>query len=103
MSHYIDTKQTPHAGFGKLSVRQRFEILVGVAVIVVLGVAAFAYVNSADSPDGALGASAATAPLTMVTHSALDPFETQFVSPSGAGTESESDRGEIPNPIPEFR
>ncbi|MCL1587620.1 MAG: hypothetical protein M3092_04310 [Actinomycetia bacterium] len=85
MSHYIDTNQAPHGGLGKLSVRQTLEIIVGVLVVIALGVAAFAYVNTTE-PIASSGSAAGTAPLTMVAHSALDPFETQNVSPQVQAT-----------------
>jgi hypothetical protein len=80
MSHYIDTKQTPHWGPARLSGRQLLEIITGVVVVVALGVAAFAYVNTAE-PIASSSTAVRSAPLTIVAHSALDPFETQNVSP----------------------
>ena len=79
MTHSIDTAHAPHRGFGGLSTRQLVEIVTGIAVIVVLGVAAFAFFNSTETPitDTAVD----TATLGLITHSALDPFETQFVTP----------------------
>ena len=79
MSHYIDTKHAQHWGTGRLSFRQLVEIVIGIAVIVVRGVAAFAFVNSTGTPVSDTAVDAAT--LELITHSALDPFETQFVTP----------------------
>lgn len=50
MSHYIDTPQASCGGSTGLSTRQRWEIAVGVIVAVALGIAAFAFVNSTESP-----------------------------------------------------
>jgi len=80
MSHYIDTKQAPQGGLGRPSVRQTLEIIVGILVAIALGVAAFAYVNTGE-PIASSGTAESATPLTMVNHSALDPFETQFASP----------------------
>ena len=91
MSHYIDTKQTHHWGARRLSGRQLLEIVTGVAVVVALVIAAFAYVNTAE-PIASSGTAERTEPLTMVTHGALDPFEAQYVSPrlqAAIGTDTE--------------
>jgi hypothetical protein len=50
------------------------EIFTGVAVVVALVVAAYAYVNTAE-PVSNSGTAAGSATLTRVAHSALDPFE----------------------------
>ncbi len=87
MSHYIDTTHPPHGGLGRLSVRRRWEIVIGIVVAVALGVAALAFVNNTESPvadpiiPSAVGAAVGSSSLTMVTHGALDPFEMQSVSP----------------------
>ena len=80
MSHYIDTQHAPKRGVAKLSGRQLVEIITGVAVVIALVVATYAYVNTAE-PIADSRTAAGSATLTGVEHSALDPFETQFVSP----------------------
>ena len=84
MSHYIEPTQAPHGGFGKLSTRQLVEIIVGVAAVIALGIAAFALVNNVESSvvelanPSAVQSAAGTA--NLVTHGALDPFETELIS-----------------------
>jgi len=46
MSHYIDTPQASYGGSVGLSNRQRWEIVIGVIVAVVVGLAAFAFVSN---------------------------------------------------------
>jgi hypothetical protein len=79
MTHSIDTAHAPHRGLGGLSTRQLVEMVIGIAVVVVLGIGAFAFVNSTETPIADTAVDAGT--LELITHSALDPFETQFVSP----------------------
>jgi hypothetical protein len=74
ISHYIDTQHAQKRGIGGLSGRQLVEIFTGVAVVVALVVAAYAYVNTAE-PVSNSGTAAGSATLTRVAHSALDPFE----------------------------
>jgi len=80
MSHYINTQHAPKRSVGTLSGRQLLEIITGVAVVIALVVAAYAYVNTAD-PIASSGTAVRPAPLAMVAHDALSPFEAQHVSP----------------------
>jgi len=80
MSRYINTQHAPKRSVGTLSGRQLVEIITGVAVVIALVVAAYAYVNTAD-PIASSGTAVRPAPLSMVAHDALSPFEAQHVSP----------------------
>ena len=102
MTHSIDTAHGPHRGSGRFSTLQLVEMVIGIAVVVVLGVAAFAFFNSTETPIASTPVGTAT--LEVITHSALDPFETQMVTPQADTVDEPSDlnvEGTV-YPRPEF-
>ena len=93
VSHYIDTPQTSYGGSTGLSPRQRWEIVLGIVVAAVLAVAAFAYVNRADSPV----VEQAAQPVAE-SYAATDDLATRSAAPaqSLAGTDDLATRSAVP-------